>query len=472
MSKEHKTSNSINDTNNNRKGDKKVKKIQDRNTLYDTLRYYVDFILYRSYKEIKYVGLEKIPKDGAVIIAPNHTNALMDALVVLGRYKGPTVFVARADIFKNPKLAKIFNFLKIMPIMRIRDGVGEVKKNDETIQKSIEVLLDKVPFCILPEGTHRAKHSLLPLGKGIFRIALQTQELLGDTPLYIVPFGLEYGNFFRFRSTVLVQVGNPINILEYVRNHPNETIPIKMNNLKEILSERMKEVIVYIPDDDYYEATYELCAIMNNQYSDEYVKTHPNQNKRSLTTMYHSNKEIVADIQRMCAQNKEKSEELFQIAREIKEIRDRHHISLSTLTIKYPFLSRLIKNLIFFITLPYSIPAGIITLPLTGIIALVLSKFKDKAFFNSIRYVITLIIWPIILIIYSAILFTTLPWEWALLGLAAATPAPFASQDSYRLLRIMISDFKYSLNPELKAKVRKVRELYNSLNLKPKSSKL
>ena len=104
--------------------------------------------------------------------------------MVLCRHKTPTVFVARADLFKINKLKKIFTFLKIMPIMRIRDGVSEVKKNDETIQKSIDVLLDKVPFCILPEGTHRAMHSLLPLGKGICRIALQTQELLPNgTPL-------------------------------------------------------------------------------------------------------------------------------------------------------------------------------------------------------------------------------------------------------------------------------------------------
>ena len=188
---------------------KRKRKIQDTDSLYNILRYYVDFMLYRSFKEIKYIGLEKIPTDGAVILAPNHANALMDALVVLGRKKEPTVFVARADLFKIPILAKIFHFLKIMPIMRIRDGVSEVKKNDDTIQKSIDVLLDKVPFCILPEGTHRAKHSLLPLGKGIFRIAIQTQELLGEkAPLYIVPLGLEYGNFFRFRSTVLVQVAH------------------------------------------------------------------------------------------------------------------------------------------------------------------------------------------------------------------------------------------------------------------------
>ena len=41
----------------------------------------------------------------------------------------------------------------------------------------------------------------------------------GRLPLYIVPVGLEYGNFFRFRSTVLVQTGEPINVSAFLKEH-------------------------------------------------------------------------------------------------------------------------------------------------------------------------------------------------------------------------------------------------------------
>ncbi|MBQ2419204.1 MAG: 1-acyl-sn-glycerol-3-phosphate acyltransferase, partial [Alistipes sp.] len=106
---------------------RKERKIQDNDYLYNILRYYVDFVLRLSYRNVRYVGREKIPQDGAVIYAVNHTNALMDALVLLAMDHRPKVFVARADIFRNPKLAKILTWLKIMPIMRIRDGYDEVK---------------------------------------------------------------------------------------------------------------------------------------------------------------------------------------------------------------------------------------------------------------------------------------------------------------------------------------------------------
>ena len=440
---------------------KRKRKIQDTDSLYNILRYYVDFMLYRSFKEIKYIGLEKIPTDGAVILAPNHANALMDALVVLGRKKEPTVFVARADLFKIPILAKIFHFLKIMPIMRIRDGVSEVKKNDDTIQKSIDVLLDKVPFCILPEGTHRAKHSLLPLGKGIFRIAIQTQELLGEkAPLYIVPLGLEYGNFFRFRSTVLVQVGEPINVKEFLASRTDEPTPVVINEMKEVLSQRMKENIVYIPDDEHYDATYELCAIMNNQYAKEYARKN-GVKRRELTTRYACNKEIVAQIQKLRQENPERAEELLTYAKKVHDARSKAGISLSSLVVKRPFYSNLLKNLIFLVTLPYTLAAGIVTLPLTGIVGFLLSKFKDRAFYNSVRYVATLLLWPIILIIYAILAFCLLPWEWALAAWILTIPASIVAQDAYRLLRIMISDIKYINNRSLIKMVRKVRELYN-----------
>ena len=81
---------------------KQQKKIQDYNLWYNLLRYYVDSTLKLSYRNIRYVGRERIPTDGAIIYAPNHTNALMDALVVLAMDRRPKVFVARADIFKIP----------------------------------------------------------------------------------------------------------------------------------------------------------------------------------------------------------------------------------------------------------------------------------------------------------------------------------------------------------------------------------
>ena len=78
----------------------KRRKIQDNDWRYDILQSIVSFTLKASYRTITYTGMERIPQDGAVIFAPNHSGALMDALVVVAMDNKPKVFLARADIFK------------------------------------------------------------------------------------------------------------------------------------------------------------------------------------------------------------------------------------------------------------------------------------------------------------------------------------------------------------------------------------
>jgi 1-acyl-sn-glycerol-3-phosphate acyltransferase len=106
------------------------------------------------------VGLEKIPADTPVLFAPNHQNALMDALAVLFAARKPVGFLARADIFKKPAIAKTLNLLKILPIYRIRDGVELLGRNQEVFDNTIEVLNSNTPICILPEGNHEGKKQL------------------------------------------------------------------------------------------------------------------------------------------------------------------------------------------------------------------------------------------------------------------------------------------------------------------------
>jgi 1-acyl-sn-glycerol-3-phosphate acyltransferase len=84
-----------------------------------------------------------IPSEDAVLICPNHTNTLMDALVVLQSRHAPTVFGARADIFSQPAVAKILRFLKILPMVRRRDGIRNVLRNYETMDEVQEYLYNR-----------------------------------------------------------------------------------------------------------------------------------------------------------------------------------------------------------------------------------------------------------------------------------------------------------------------------------------
>lgn len=431
----------------------KRRKIQENDWRYDVLHWLVDRTTKASYRRIRYIGTERIPKDGAVIYAPNHTGTLMDALIVVAMSHEPTVFIARADIFKNPKLARLFRFFKMAPIMRMRDGIEEVKKNNKTIEMAADVLKDRIPLCIFPEGKHQTKYSLQPLSKGIFRIALQAKEQLGDTPLYIVPMGIKYGNFFRFRSTVTLQVGNPINVGEFIAKNEDRTPQELMNLMRGCLDERMKETILYIPNDEEYDAKNEICAAV----SDKLLKKHESVGNDPLVT---ANQEAAKRIEEMKSEKPEAAARLITSADEAVKMRRKMGISLKSVTKQPKMLSIILKSLLLLVTLPYTLATMILTLPIIAIGNMLTKKFKDRAFHNSVRYVLHLVLWPLLLIIYTAIAFATMPPLWAACAVAAALPAPAVAQETFRAARLIVSDFRLLRCKPLMAKYNEIRNLF------------
>ena len=127
-------------------------------------------------------------------------------------------------------------------------------------------------------------------------------------------------------------------------------------------------------------------------------------------------------------------------------------ISLSSLTSKFPLPVRILRILLFIVTLPYTIPASILTLPSAGLCNLIFRLLKDYAFRNSIRFMMMLILWPILLIIYWTVAFCLLPWEWALVCAVLMVPAPVVAQEFVRLIRLEVSDLKLSSNKKLRKK--------------------
>lgn len=182
---------------------------------YNIFRWYVELCTRMSYSHIFVEGLENIPADGAVILAPNHCTTLMDALVVAQTRKEMTAFGARADMFKNSIAGPLLRWMKIVPLARLRDGASEIAKNYAVFDEVTDVLGHDVPFCIFAEGTHRPSREVQPIRKGIFRIAELARQTL-DKPVFIVPVGLDFEDFFEYMSDVTVRFGEPLDASGFV----------------------------------------------------------------------------------------------------------------------------------------------------------------------------------------------------------------------------------------------------------------
>ena len=435
------------------------KNIYDKDLGYTILKPIVDWNAKHSYRKIEVTGKENIPTDGAVIIAPNHCNTLMDALVILQAFKDESVFGARADIFNKPFIAKIMTFVRILPMVRQRDGLRNVLKNNETQEIIVDTLENKVRFCMYPEGRHRPAHSLQTLGKGTFRAALAANSKFGDKmPVYIVPTGIEYGDYFRYRSTCLITFGEAINVTEFVKGLNVENDVQMIEPLRKELASRMSKLITFIKDDEQlynkWALTKMLAADKGLRYGDF---------GRSLHKGMLANREIVAEIEKACEDKPEEMEKLLEKVAEFDKKRRKKGISIYSFRKKNEALNAVGKAFAALIGLPYWIFSAIVSSPMWLTYNLLRCKTRDKAFHNTVGFGVKLALGTILLITYAILAFCLLSWPYALALTLLTIPSYSYFFDYIEGMRRYISDLKLLGEKKLRGKFKDIMKEFRKL---------
>jgi 1-acyl-sn-glycerol-3-phosphate acyltransferase len=360
-----------------------------RPIIYKFLFTYVSLLHRVYYRRFTIVGAEKIPANTPVIFAPNHQNALMDALAVLFATRRPVVFLARADIFKKPFIAKILNIIRMLPIYRIRDGYDSLDRNQEVFDNTVGVLQSNIPLCILPEGNHEGTKRLRPLKKGIFRIAFQSEESMSfNLNLHIVPVGLDYSDYFKPGADLTVVFGSPIRVADYAESY-SQNEPKTINALMKVLAENMRSVMIHIPE-EHYALTHEISEMYApNVWDTRNVKREP---YNQLTIKQY----IVQKVTEAFAQDPTKAVALssslsgYNHKLKILGLKDCFFQE------KQPrFFSILLETLLTILLLPIHIYGFVLNYIPYKIPIWVAAKIKDKHFQSSIHFGIGVLLFPI-----------------------------------------------------------------------------
>lgn len=390
--------------------------------LYKIINAYVSVLHRLYYRKFTVAGLEKVPANTPVIFAPNHQNALMDALAVLFAARRPVVFMARADIFKKPAIAKILNLFKILPIYRIRDGYGELSRNQEVFDNTVDVLRKGMPICILPEGNHDGKKRLRQLKKGISRISFQAEQSAGNNlNLHIVPVGLDYSNYFEAGADLLVVFGTPIKVSDYLASYQeNESRTI--NELMNALVSGMRSVMIHIPE-THYELTYRISEIYEpNVWNTCNVKRHP-YNKLTIKQY------IIQKITEAFSDAPEKADLLSDALKSYDAVLKKHKLNDCQIQQKGPSFLRLASEiLVSLLLLPvhlYGAVFSFIPFTLPGMIS---GKIQDPHFKSSIQFGIGIILFPLyyIIVFLLAGFFTEHLWQQILFGISLPVTGYFS----------------------------------------------
>ena len=424
-----------------------AKKIQDPDFWYSFLLPYVNWHTRKAYRRFETHGKENLPKEGGLIFGVNHSNTLMDALVLLSSDNIRKVFIARGDIFKKPTVAKILHFLRILPIFRIRNGVAAVRQNDDSLDKAVDVIHDHVDLYLFPEGTHRTKHSLMRMGKGLFHIAVDANKQFGDkSPVYIIPTAIEYGDYFRYRSTAMINFGQPINVTEFFKNTTEENEAVNINLLKDQLHNEISKLFTFIPDDEDYDAIWEIVKMKNEKRAG------------GLYQKMLRNRATVEKVLKYREEHPEEAKKLFERVLDFAKERKRQKISVMSTARKYPLLNFLWKFAVLLIGLPYFAASAIVNLPVWLTTLIIKGKLVDKAFCNTVSYGVEFVLFPLVFIVGTIVLFCNLPWLWALGGTVLLFFSYMVFVDYGELCRRWISDVRWTF-------MTRLRKQYKALNL-------
>ncbi|MBN1158727.1 MAG: 1-acyl-sn-glycerol-3-phosphate acyltransferase [Bacteroidales bacterium] len=407
------------------------------------------------YRKISVTGLQNIPLNEPVILAPNHQNALMDAMVLVCAGEFQNVFLARADIFKGKLIIRFLTYLNIMPIYRIRDGIDNVKRNDQVFEKTIQVLRNrKNPLVLFPEGNHGDRRRLRNLVKGLFRIAFMAQEDYKDQPgVKIIPVGIDYGHYQNFRSTLFVNVGKPIEVGSYY-NLYNENPVSGINSLKEDFASVLRKLMIDIQPEEYYELYMNLRKICN-----EWMRKTLGIQGNSLSDRFRADKIMIQMLDESLRSNPERIRQLDAVVSDYQSGLNKLNLRDWVLRKeKYPGFQ-----------LAAGVTCSVILLPvfLFGFInnyipyAFTGSRtrgIKDPQFHSSFKYVIGMIAFPVMYIVIAVII-ALLGWPlWV--KIAYIVLMPFAGIFSFHYtlyLKKLRAKIRYSLM--VKKGNRKILEL-------------
>ena len=200
--------------------------IEKRNVSYEICYIWVWYafnkLFFRNF-EIK--GKENIPDEPFLIIC-NHQNGLIDAMLpVFGIPNHRMVFIARGDIFKKDKVAKILKWCRVLPAFRVRDtGKENLGENDKIFELAANILNKGKIVGLFPEAALQYDRSMGSFKKGFARIAFRAEEIAGfNLHLKILPMANYYENFYSAGHSALLNIGKPFEfgeLLDLYREHP------------------------------------------------------------------------------------------------------------------------------------------------------------------------------------------------------------------------------------------------------------
>lgn len=161
------------------------------------------------------VGIENIPKDGAVVLAGNHTKWL-DPVMLVGITKRQVHFLAKKELFQG----KAKSIVKGMGCISVDRKIHD----KDALNLAYKTLENNKVIGIFPEGTiNRTDSVIMPFKIGAVKMANKTSS-------YLVPFTIT-GKYKMFKKTIRIEFHKAYKVSSNLEKENNKLMNIISENL-------------------------------------------------------------------------------------------------------------------------------------------------------------------------------------------------------------------------------------------------
>ncbi len=168
------------------------------------------------FRSIEVMGGERIPRKGPAIFASNHPNSTVDPFVVGNLVGRKLNFMAMSAFFERKPVAWFLSRCGVIPIHRRQDDPTKMGQNVSSFEAAFRALERGEAIGIFPEGVTHDDLQIKKIKTGAARMSLEAEARnnfrLG---VRVMPIGLNYMDKTRFRSDLLINVGEPIETKAY-----------------------------------------------------------------------------------------------------------------------------------------------------------------------------------------------------------------------------------------------------------------
>ena len=179
---------------------------QKNKLLYRLLKIPARFALWIYCRHIFINDKDILKHKGPLLLACNHPNSFLDAIILCTLFKQPVHSLTRGDVFKSKFTNAFLRAINMLPVYRTSEGVENMEHNYTSFNDCKKIFKNDGIVLIFSEGRCTNEWHLRSLMKGTARLAISSWQ--DGIDVKILPCGLNYQSFTSFGKNLHINFGN------------------------------------------------------------------------------------------------------------------------------------------------------------------------------------------------------------------------------------------------------------------------